>query len=75
MALRLFLSLGLLRFSMDTTPHTSPLRFSFWDTGFRFFDSFLRGKSGVDVGICCADDGRPPAWKEDWFGAFGVKAV
>lgn len=56
-------------------PHTSPLRFSFWDTGFRFFDSFLRGKSGVDVGICCADDGRPPAWKEDWFGAFGVKAV
>jgi hypothetical protein len=53
-----FFSLDFCFFSYWIPPsYLSPPVFIVWDTG---FDSFLRGKSGIVLGICCADDGRRP---------------
>jgi hypothetical protein len=70
MALRLFFSFGL---SMDTTLIPLPSGF-LWDTGFDFSIRFSVEKAGLILAfVAQMMDG--PAWKEDWFGAFGVKAV
>jgi hypothetical protein len=60
-------------FSMDTTLIPLPSGF-LWDTGFDFSIRFSVEKAGLILAfVAQMMDG--PAWKEDWFGAFGVKAV
>jgi hypothetical protein len=58
---------------MDTTLIPLPSGF-LWDTGFDFSIRFSVEKAGFILAfVAQMMDG--PAWKEDWFGAFGVKAV